>query len=137
MLFLIVFAAVRTREQLLWVVGAFVVGALLSAIYGIIVPPPPQDIGRLAGAGGDPNETAAALVAGRDARDRAGGSPRGASRCCGWPCAVAAVVCLFALFLTLSRGGLIALGVALIAAVVLGGRRRGTMLGGRGRRRCW
>ena len=35
---------------------------------------------------------------------------------------------MFALFLTSSRGGLIALGVALIAAVILGGRRRGTMI---------
>ena len=41
---------------------------------------------------------------------------------------VAAVVCTLTLFLTSSRGGLIALAVALIAAVFLGGRRRGTML---------
>ncbi len=41
---------------------------------------------------------------------------------------MAATVCMLTLFLTSSRGGLVALGVALIAAVVLGGRRRGTML---------
>jgi hypothetical protein len=63
-LFLIVFAAVRTRDQLLWVVGAFVVGAFLSGLYGIAVPAPAGDVGRLSGAGGDPNETAAAMVAG-------------------------------------------------------------------------
>jgi O-antigen ligase len=43
-------------------------------------------------------------------------------------CFVAGAICMLALFLTSSRGGLIALGVALIAAVVLGGRRRGTMI---------
>jgi O-antigen ligase len=127
MLFLIVFAAVRTREQLLWVVGAFVIGAFLSGIYGIIVPPPPQDIGRLAGAGGDPNETAAAMVAGLALATALGVAARG-KPLLRMACAAAAVVCLFTLFLTSSRGGLIALGVALIAAVVLGGRRRGTML---------
>jgi O-antigen ligase len=126
-LFLIVFAAVRTRDQLLWVVGAFVVGAFLSGIYGLIVPPPATDIGRLAGAGGDPNETAAAMVAGLSLATALGiamrGKPVVRTACFG-----AGAICMLALFLTSSRGGLIALGVALIAAVLLGGRRRGTML---------
>ena len=62
LLFVIVFAGVRTREQLYWVLGAFVVGAFVSAIYGLIVPAPPSDFGRLEGAGGDPNETDADQV---------------------------------------------------------------------------
>jgi O-antigen ligase len=127
MLFLIVFAAVRTREHLLWVVGAFVIGAFLSGLYGLIVPAPPQDIGRLAGAGGDPNETAAAMVAGLALATALGIAVRG-KPLVRLACAVAGVICMLALFLTSSRGGLIALGVALIAAVFLGGRRRGTML---------
>ena len=127
LLFLIVFAAVRTRDQLLWVVGAFVIGAFLSGLYGIVVPPPPQDLGRLAGAGGDPNETAAAMVAGLALATALGIAARG-KPLVRTACGVAAVVCTFALFLTSSRGGLIALAVALIAAVLLGGRRRGTML---------
>jgi O-antigen ligase len=127
LLFLIVFAAVRTRDQLLWVVGAFVVGAFLSGIYGIVVPPPPQDVGRLAGAGGDPNETAAAMVAGLALATALAVAVRG-KPLVRMACTVAAVVCMFALFLTSSRGGLIALAVALLAAVLLGGRRRGTML---------
>jgi putative inorganic carbon (HCO3(-)) transporter len=127
MLFLIVFAAVRTRDQLLWVVGAFVIGAFLSGLYGIVVPPPPQDIGRLAGAGGDPNETAAAMVAGLALATALAvamrGKPLVRAACVG-----AGVICMLTLFLTSSRGGLVSLAVALLAAVALGGRRRGTML---------
>jgi O-antigen ligase len=128
MLFLIVFAAVRTREQLLWVVGAFVVGAFLSGLYGLMAPPPPEgDVGRLSGAGGDPNETAAAMVAGLALATALGIAVRG-KPLVRLACAAAGVICMLALFLTSSRGGLIALAVALIAAVFLGGRRRGTML---------
>ena len=127
MLFLIVFAAVRTREQLLWVVGAFVIGAFLSGVYGLVVPPPAEDFGRLAGAGGDPNETAAAMVAGLALATALGVASRG-KPLVRLACVAAGVICMLALFLTSSRGGLIALAVALIVAVFLGGRRRGTML---------
>jgi putative inorganic carbon (HCO3(-)) transporter len=127
MLFLIVFAAVRTRDQLLWVVGAFVVGAFLSGLYGIFVPPPAADLGRLAGAGGDPNETAAAMVAGLALATALAVAMRG-KPLVRTACIVAGVICMLTLFLTSSRGGLVALAVALLAAVVLGGRRRGTML---------
>jgi putative inorganic carbon (hco3(-)) transporter len=127
MLFLIVFAAVRTRDQLLWVVGAFVIGAFLSGLYGIVVPPPPQDIGRLAGAGGDPNETAAAMVAGLALATALAVAMRG-KPLVRTACVAAGVICMLALFLTSSRGGLVSLAVALLAAVALGGRRRGTML---------
>ena len=125
LLFLIVFAAVRTRDQLLWVVGAFVIGAFLSGVYGIWSHRrrrtwaagrrrwrPQRDRrgdGRRPGAG----DRAAVAVRGKPLVRMA--------------CSVAVVVCTFALP-TSSRGGLIALGVALIAAVFLGGRRRGTML---------
>jgi O-antigen ligase len=127
MLFLIVFAAVRTRDQLLWVVGAFVVGAFLSGVYGIIVPPPPQDLGRLAGAGGDPNETAAALVA---------AAAIAIALAVSWRdkpfmrvvAIVVAPLCAFASLLTLSRGGLVAFAAALIAAVLMAGRRRPQMM---------
>jgi O-antigen ligase len=130
-LFLIVFAAVRTRDQLLWVVGAFVFGAFLSGIYGLLVPPPATDLGRLAGAGGDPNETAAAMVAGLALATALGVAARG-KPLVRVACVTAGVVCMLVLFLTSSRGGLIALGVALLAAVVLGGRQRGRMLAAAG-----
>jgi O-antigen ligase len=127
MLFLIVFAGVRTREQLLWVVGAFVLGALISAIYGLAVPPAADDAGRLTGAGGDPNETAAALVAAAALAIALAASLRGKPLLRLAAIAIAPL-CAFASLLTLSRGGLVAFGAALIAAVLMAGRRRGQVL---------
>ncbi|MBA3263643.1 MAG: O-antigen ligase family protein [Thermoleophilaceae bacterium] len=128
LLFLIVFAGVRTREQLLWVLGAFVAGALVSAIYGMVVPAPARDFGRLSGAGGDPNETAAALVAGAAIAAALAAVLRGKPIL---RLASAAVVPLaaFACFLTVSRGGLVAFGAALIASIAMAGRRRGAAIG--------
>jgi hypothetical protein len=57
-LFLIVFAGVRTREQLIWVVASLVVGAFLAAIYGMVAPAP-DDPGRISI--GNANETASSL----------------------------------------------------------------------------
>lgn len=127
MLFLIVFAGVRTREQLLWVLGTFVAGALISAIYGLAVPPPAEDFGRLAGAGGDPNQTAAALVAAAALAIALAVSLR-EKPVLRFAAIAIASLCAFATLLTLSRGGLVAFGAALLAAVVMGGRRRGQML---------
>jgi O-antigen ligase len=127
LLFVIVFAGVRTREQLMWVLGAFVVGALISAIYGLAVPAPAKDFGRLEGAGGDPNETAAALVAAAALALALAASLRGKPLLRLVVIAIAPL-CAFASLLTLSRGGLVAFGAALIAAVLMAGRRRGQML---------
>ena len=127
LLFVIVFAGVRTREQLYWVLGAFVVGAFVSAIYGLIVPAPPSDFGRLEGAGGDPNETAAALVAAAALSVALAVCWRG-KPFLRLMAIVIAPLCAFASLLTLSRGGLVAFGAALIAAVLMAGRRRTQML---------
>jgi O-antigen ligase len=128
LLFLIVFAGVRDREQLLWVIGALVVGAFLSAIYGVANPVPEDPSGRLSGALGNANDTAAALVAG-------GGLAAALSLVLrGKPIlrllsAIVVPLCVFAVFLTLSRGGLVALGVSLLTAVAMAGRkRRGTAI---------
>jgi putative inorganic carbon (hco3(-)) transporter len=45
-------------------------------------------------------------------------------------CSIAVAICMFALFLTSSRGGLIALAAALVVAVLLGGRQRGRIFAG-------
>jgi O-antigen ligase len=127
LLFVIVFAGVRTRSQLQWVLGAFVVGALISAIYGLVVPAPASDLGRLEGAGGDPNETAAALVAAAALAIALGATLRDKPFLRLLVFAVAPL-CAFASLLTLSRGGLVAFGAALIAAVLMAGRRRPQIL---------
>src|SRR4051812_16828864 len=63
-LFLIVFTAVRTRQHVRWLLGAFVAASTLSGAYGLISPPPPGEEDRLAGTIGEPNQLAAVLVAG-------------------------------------------------------------------------
>lgn len=127
LMFVIVFAGVRTRNQLMVVLGAFVVGAMASAIYGLAVPAPASDFGRLEGAGGDPNETAAALVAAAAIAIALGVclKERPFLRVCAF---AVAPLCAFASLLTLSRGGLVAFSAALIAAIFMGGRHRGKLI---------
>lgn len=123
MLFVIVFSAVRRREHALWLVGAFVVGALASAAYGLAVPGDAADLDRLSGASANPNEVAATLAAGAVLAAALAVALRGQpllrlAATLGVPLSV------FAVLLTLSRGGLLALGVALLAAVLMAGRWR-------------
>jgi O-antigen ligase len=128
MLFLIVFSAIRTRRQTVWVVGAFVIGALASAIFGLLTGGGESDEGRLGGAAGNPNEIAALLVAGAALAGALVVALRGrpALRL---GAAIAAPLCIYALFLTVSRGGLVALGAALLAAIAMGGRWRPAAIG--------
>jgi putative inorganic carbon (HCO3(-)) transporter len=125
LLFLIVFSAIRNRRHARWAVGSFVIGASVAAIFAILNPPHPglYDVARASGTIGDPNELAAVLVAGlilagvlisllRD-------SPTLRLAAVG-----AAVLCAAGLFSTFSRGGLVSLGCALVAAIVVGGRWR-------------
>lgn len=122
-LFLIVYAAVRTRHDALLVVGALVVGTLISAAYGIVIPVPADVDGRLSGALGNANATATALAVGV----ALAGALAIALRDNPWlrfGAAVGVPLCFVALFLTVSRGGLVALGAVLIAAVLMAGRRR-------------
>jgi O-antigen ligase len=93
----------------------------------LAVPAPAKDFGRLEGAGGDPNETAAALVAAAALALALAASLRGKPLLRLVVIAIAPL-CAFASLLTLSRGGLVAFGAALIAAVLMAGRRRGQML---------
>ena len=125
-LFLIVYTAVRTSRQAVWVVGAYVLGAGLAAGYGVLNPPGNvayYEVSRVTGTIGDPNELAAVLV---------GGTVLAAglaivlkrSPLLRLACAGASVLCLAGIFLTLSRGGLVALVFALGASIVVGGRWR-------------
>lgn len=120
----IAFTALRERKHAVWLVAGYVAGAAISAVYGIVTQPEVTDeLGRVAGTLGDPNQLAAVLGAGVVlAAGLAGAAPAlsiGRSLALG-----AATVCLFAAFLTLSRGGLVALGFGFLGALFLGGRWR-------------
>jgi putative inorganic carbon (hco3(-)) transporter len=130
-LFPVVYFAVRERRQLSWLMGAFVLGALLSALYGLFVTAGGASTaqaaeGRLTGATAEANELAALLVVATVFAVALAYDLRGRSRA--WILAAgAAPLALVALFATLSRSGLIALAVALLAAIVIGGRWRGRL----------
>jgi O-antigen ligase len=127
-LFVIVYTAVGTRRRAAWVLGGYILGAVLTSAYGFVAPPSPDpeaiDIGeRFTGGLGDPNILAAALIPGLALAVGAVGALRN------WPglrvaAICAAAVCLIGFFLTVSRGGLVALGVALVASIAVAGRWR-------------
>ncbi len=125
LLFPIVLGAVRRRDHLIWVLGAFVLGAVLSTLYGFAHPVAAGggDYGRLTGGLGDSNEQAAVLVAaipiaiGLAAVMRHQPLKRTLA-------IAAALICLAGVVNTLSRGGLVALGVVMVAAVFVSGRWR-------------
>lgn len=125
-LFLIVYAAVASRRQAVWVMSAYIAGATLAAAFAIVSPAGwggPNEVARATGTVGDANELAAvlipAIVLGLVLAVASKGAPLGRLVAAG-----AAVICMAAFFLTLSRGGLVGLGCALLAAIVLGGRWR-------------
>ncbi len=130
LLFFIVYTAVRTRDEAVWLVAAFLLGAIISAAYGIASPSSgdPAAEGRLGGAGVNPNELAAVLVA---------ALALATAFAAGWRRSplvrvlafVVIAFCVAGIVLSFSRGGFIALAVALVAALVLGGRWRAPMLG--------
>jgi len=125
-LFLIVFTAVKTRRHVVLVLGAFVLSAAFSAAYGLVVLAEStsyDELERVGGPIGDPNALARLLVAGLVLASllAATGLITSANRLLA---ASAAVVCAAGLVLTLSRGGLVALAFALVAALVFAGRWR-------------
>jgi O-antigen ligase len=125
-LFVVVFTAVRTRRHAALFAAAFVAGAAVAAAYGVLYPAETADaysVARSGGTIGDPNEFAAVLIGGLAL---AGALAARRSAPPGWRIASAgaAVLCLAGIVLSVSRGGLIALGVALLVAIVFGGRWR-------------
>jgi putative inorganic carbon (HCO3(-)) transporter len=123
LLFPIVYTAIRTREHARAVALTFVVGAVFSAIYGFGLTPAGSDIERLQGAVGEANELASVLVAGLVL---AAGIAFAARRSPGTRLAalIAAGFCLAGVFLSLSRGGILALGVVLVIGIFVAGRHR-------------
>jgi O-antigen ligase len=123
LLFPIVFTAVRERRHVGWLAWTFVAGALFSAAYGLVSPPPTAE-GRLTGAIGEANELASALVA---ALAIAGGLALAArnSPVVRNVAVAAAVLCLIGVLFSLSRAGMLALVMVALAMVLVADRRRG------------
>ncbi len=116
----IVFAAVKTRRDVEWTVAAIAGGlilasALLIALYG-------GSEQRLEGGEIDSNKLAAALVPGLLLSAVLATSGRSSLKRLAF--GVGAVVGVMALMMTLSRGGLVAMAVALAVLLVYGGRYR-------------
>jgi len=120
----VVFTAVQKERDVTLIVGALVLGAVCAGVYGLLNPPQAQfgQIQRVSGTLGNPNELASALVLGIGL---SGGLAAMSKTALVRGLAIAAAgVCLLALLLTGSRGGLIALGAMLVASVILARGRR-------------
>ncbi|HWM56173.1 MAG TPA: O-antigen ligase family protein [Solirubrobacterales bacterium] len=128
LLFLVVYAAVRNRSQAMWVIGALLIGALIAAAYGVVVPVEGDSSGRLSGAFGNANETATALAVGVALAAGLAVALRG-HPALQLAATIGVPLCMLALFLTVSRGGIVALVAILVAGVFIAGPRRGTVLG--------
>ena len=127
-LFPIVYLAVSERRHVAWVLGAFVGGALASALYGSFVTAGTASTaqaaeGRLTGATAEANELAMLLVVAAAFAAALATYLRG--RSAAWLlAALAAPLALFAMFATLSRSGLAALLAAVVLGILIGGRWR-------------
>jgi len=120
----IAYTAVRQRRDLKLVLAAIVLGAVIAAVFGIIQPPSSSvDNTRATGTVGDPNELAAALLVGL-ALGAGFAVARGCSSALRLGGLLAVPLCAAGIFLSVSRGGLIALGAMLVAGTVVAGRWR-------------
>jgi putative inorganic carbon (HCO3(-)) transporter len=126
-LFLIIFTAVRKPSQAIGFVAAFVAGASLDALYGLFVAPSdPDTASRLSSSITNPNELASVLVTalvlsfGLAVAMKDVPLARLGALCAGG-------LCTAGIFLTGSRGGLVALAVAMIAFLIVGARWRGRL----------
>jgi O-antigen ligase len=123
----IAYTAVRTRRDLVLVLSAIVLGAIVAASFGVLSPANASEVveasSRATGTIGDPNELAAVLLVGL-ALGAGFLLGRGRAPLMRAAAAVAVPLCAAGVFLSLSRGGLVALGVMLIAGTVFAGRWR-------------
>lgn len=123
----VVFSAVREPRDFRWIAWSFVGGAFLSAVVGLTTTSPEAGTaaaqeGRLAGGIADPNELAGILVPALVLA--AFGLAAVKSALGRWALMVCVITFAICLFLTESRGGLVALVVVLVASIALAGRHR-------------
>ena len=125
LLLFITYSALRERKHIWWFVWAFIGGSVFAAgigLFGAYGPTASVNDARLSGGFDDPNELAAVLVPAIVLSAAAFlASGRRAIR---WLYAAVAAFLGYAFFQTDSQAGLLALGVALIVAVVFSGRAR-------------
>jgi O-antigen ligase len=120
MLVFVIFAAVRATRHMRWLAAGYIVGAVTSAFIDLA--DPAEDAGdRLAGGLGDPNFLAAATIPAIVFSVFAFAATKRPIR---WPLASSTAFLTIALFLTESRGGLVALGATLVAALLFAGPAR-------------
>lgn len=114
----IVFAAVRHARHVRWLVWGYIGGAAAAAVVGL-VNPVEDEAGRLGGGLGDPNFLAAILVTALVFSVFAlTWTLQAVQR---WLLGACILLFTVAIFLTQSRGGLVALAAAFAAAMVFGG----------------
>jgi len=122
----VVYGAINSRRDAYVIIAGFLVGAIVTALYGFSHPlsASAAQAGRFSSAAGDANQTAADLAA---ALMMAAGLGLVAARSAGLRLLVLAAVPLsfIGIIASLSRSGLLALGAALLAGVLFGGRWRG------------
>ncbi|MGH3627241.1 MAG: O-antigen ligase family protein, partial [Sciscionella sp.] len=120
----IAYGAARERRHVTWLVGAFVVGAVISGTYGLVLSSSGGiDAGRLTGTLGESNAEGTVLAAAIPLLIALYIVIRHSARL--KLAALIGVALLFAgLVGTLSREGLVSLGAVLVGAVVFGGRWR-------------
>ncbi len=131
-LFPIVYTAIREPKHIRWLAASIVIGASAAAVYGLITIPSASqaadsvtaasDLDRITGTVGDPNLLASVLVVGMIfsialTLDRARSAPARIT------CSFVGLLCFLAVVATVSRGGVIAMAAALIAAVAFSGAR--------------
>lgn len=124
-LLFVVYSAIRDPRELRWIFWAYVAGAVLTAVVGLVqTSPEGADVadGRLTGGIRDPNQLAAVLVPALAFATFGLAAVRSALG--RWILACAAALIALALFMTESRGGLVALGVTLLAVLLLSGPLR-------------
>jgi O-antigen ligase len=133
-LFPIVFTALRSPRHLRWIAAALAGGAAAAAAYGLIAIPSASsaadsitaagELDRISGTVGDPNLLASVLVVGL-VMSLAVALDNVRVPATRLLAAGGGFLCMLAIFATVSRGGVIALGAALLAALVFAGPRRG------------
>ena len=131
LLFPVFFTAIRSTGALRLVVLSIFCGALVAGLAGLLSPPDPSgasylDPSRPGGTLGDANELAAAGVVGTALGFGLAAVPQAAGQRVLF--AGGGALCLLSVLVSLSRGGIVALMVALLAAMVIAGRWRGPAL---------